>query len=172
MNYDDAKQKADEILTAVRPFCHRAEIAGSIRRKKSVDIKDIEICAVPNSVYARELAFIVNRKWGEPQQGKFPSKYTKVRCLANIDFFWPTKETWGLIYFIRTGPAEFGQRMLAYWKTITKGGYSEDGILHLADGTPVPTLEEEDVFKVLEHYGQRPCPFIAPERRLANKTYK
>ena len=170
MNYDDAKSRADEIIGMIRPFCHRAEIAGSIRRKKTVDIKDIEICAIPNTVYARELAFVVNRKWGEPAAGKFPSKYTKVRAVANIDFFWPTKETWGLIYFIRTGPREFGQRMLAYWKTITEGGYSEDGILHLADGTIVPTPEEEDVFKVLAHYGKRPCPCLPPERRLAQKV--
>jgi DNA polymerase/3'-5' exonuclease PolX len=169
VNYADAKKKADEILEAIRPFCHRAEIAGSIRRKKSTDIKDIEICAIPNSVHARELADIVNKRWGEPSQGKFPSKYTKVRSIYNIDFFWPSKETWGLIYFIRTGPAEFGQRMLAYWKTITEGGYSEEGQLRLADGTIVPTLEEEDVFRVLEQYGKRPCPFLPPERRLSIK---
>lgn len=172
MNYEDGIKRADEILTAIRPFCHRAELAGSLRRGKKTDVKDIEICAIPNTVFARELADVVNHRWGEPSQGRFPSKYTKVRAIANIDFFFPTKETWGLIFLIRTGPAEFGHRLLGYWKTITNGGYSKDGILHLADGTAVPTLEEQDVFEVLTKYGNRLCPFIAPEKRLAVKARK
>lgn len=172
MTYTDAKLRADEILTAIRPFCHRAEIAGSVRRHKLDNIKDIEICAIPNTVFARELADIVNNRWGQPSAGKFPSKYTKVRSVVPIDFFWPSKETWGLIFLIRTGPAEFGQRMLAYWKTVTNGGYSKDGILHLANGTPVPTLEEADVFRVIEQYGKRPCRFVPPEKRLAIRYTK
>lgn len=169
MNLDDALTRGNEILAAIRPFCHRAEIAGSVRRKKSTDIKDIEVCAIPNTVFARELAEVVNSRLGIPSAGKFPSRYTKVRAIAMIDFFWLNAKNWGLLYFVRTGPAEFGHRALIFWKQITKGGYSEDGILHLADGTPVETLEEIDVFRVLEQYGGKPCPWIAPEKRLAMK---
>lgn len=169
MNLEDAQSRANEVLAAVKPFCHRAEIAGSIRRLKRFDIKDIEICAIPNSAHARDLSDLVNARWGIPAMGKFPSLYTKVRGIYNVDFFWPTKETWGLIFLIRTGPAEFGKRMLQYWKTITNGGYSKDGILHLPGGTPVPTPEEEDVFQVLEDYGGKKCPFIKPEHRLEKR---
>lgn len=167
MNYTEAKTLADDILTTLRPLCHRAEIAGSVRRLKQHDIKDVEVCAIPNSAHAIELRQIVNSKWGVPCAGLWPSKYTKIRTNLSIDLFWPNAETWGLIYVIRTGPAEFGQRMLAFWKTVTKGGYSEDGILHLADGTPVPTPEESDVFRVFEKYSGKRCPFIPPEKRLA-----
>lgn len=169
MNYDEASKLADEIVTALRPFCHRCEVAGSVRRKKQYDIKDVEIVFIPKPECAREIADLVNKRWGEPTMGKWPSLYCKIRGRHSIDFFTTTKEKWGMIYFIRTGPGEFGQRMLAYWKTITNGGYSEDGILHLADGTLVPTLEEQDVFDALTRYGKRPCPFVAPEKRLATK---
>jgi hypothetical protein len=35
--------------------------------------------------------------------------------------------------------------VLERWKTLT-GGYSQGNVLHRADGTPVPTPEEENVF--------------------------
>jgi DNA polymerase/3'-5' exonuclease PolX len=172
VNYDEAKKLADDLIATLRPLCVRAEIAGSVRRLKQTDIKDVEIVAIPNPVHAFELLRIVNSKWGKPSAGEWPSKYTKIRSQYSIDLFWPNAETWGLIYFIRTGPAEFGHRMLGYWKQITNGGYSEDGVLHLADGTPVFTPEEADVFRVLEQYGKVRCPFIPPEKRLAIKPSK
>lgn len=166
MTLPEAQHRAAEVLAVLRPLCLRCEIAGSVRRKKPTDIKDIEIVLIPDPAHLAELKDAINNRWGIPQIGAWPSKYCKIRAMLNLDIFTVTPETWGLLFFIRTGPAEFGQRMLTYWKTITKGGYSQDGILHLADGTPVPTPEEEDVFRVLEQHGGQRCPFIPPERRL------
>jgi len=84
----------------------------------------------------------------------------------NIDLFWVTPESWGLQFFIRTGPADYVAAALAYWKKITNGGFSNGGILHLPDATIVPTPEEEDVFRVLEERGGKPCRFTPPERRF------
>jgi len=53
---------------------------------------------------------------------------------------------WGLIYMIRTGSADFAKGMLARWKTVTAGGRSAGGVLHLAGGTQIETPEEEDCF--------------------------
>lgn len=170
MTLSQATTKSEEIVAALKPYCHRIEVAGSVRRKKMEDIKDIEICAIPNNQHLASIRELVNQKWGNPEIGAFPSKYTKVRGSVAIDFFWLTKENWGLQFFIRTGPAEFVKRALAYWKEHT-GGYSEGGILHNDAGSIVPTLEEEDVFKALEVAGGKPCPFIAPEKRLAIKSH-
>jgi DNA polymerase/3'-5' exonuclease PolX len=169
LNLTDATKVAEDIVATLRPLCLRCEVAGSVRRKKTNDIKDIEVCIVPAPQFYRELSAIINAKWGRPSQGLWPSKYCKIRTHVSIDLFTCTRETWGLIYFIRTGPAEFSMRALAFWKTITNGGYSEEGILHLADGTPVPTLEEEDVFKVFSHYSGKPVPFVPPDRRFSEK---
>lgn len=167
MNIIDAQRRADEVLAVLRPLCLRCEVAGSVRRKKPTDIKDIEIVLIPHPEHLAELKDAINNRWGTPQIGAWPSKYCKIRAALNLDIFTVTPETWGLLFFIRTGPAEFGQRALTFWKTVTNGGYSKDGILHLADGTPVPTPEEEDVFRVLEKYSGTRCPFVPPERRLA-----
>lgn len=159
MTYDDAKKAADSILAEIKPLCLRACIAGSIRRQKQDDIKDVEVCAIPMPIHLSKLYDIVNLKWGQPSIGKFPSKYTRVRAAYNIDFFWTTPEAWGMCYFIRTGSADFVKRALGHWKKITQGGYSQDCILHRADGTIVPTLTEEAVFEALK------VRFVPPERR-------
>lgn len=169
MIYDDAKSRADGILQVIRPLCLRSELAGSVRRMKPDDIKDIEFVSIPDPKRAFELRHVVNSAWGKPVMGEWPSLYTKIRLHQNIDFFWTDARKWGLLFFIRTGPAEYGERMLRYWKIITNGGYSKDCILHLADGTPVETPEEEDVFKAIEKYSGKRCPFQAPERRTPYK---
>src|SRR5688572_27123538 len=109
MNLETVERIAKEILDTIRPFCIRAEVAGSTRRKKREDISDIEIVAIPNSAHLVQLRDIVNFQWGAPVTGKFPSKFTKVRGRYNIDFFWCDRETFGLNFFIRTGPADYAR---------------------------------------------------------------
>jgi len=159
MNYADAKFKADEVLTALKPYCKRIEIAGSIRRKKLIDIKDIEICLVPDNASLPILRHLINHTWGVPTIGKWPAKYTKIRETKDIDIFTGSEQNWGLLFFIRTGPAEYAAKALAHWKKFTGGGFSEGCVLHTADGTKVPTLEEQDVFEALR------WPYMEPESR-------
>ena len=42
----EAKEIADTLVTHMRPFCQRIQIAGSIRRLRQ-DVKDIELVAIP-----------------------------------------------------------------------------------------------------------------------------
>jgi hypothetical protein len=60
---------------------------------------------------------------------------------------------------MRTGSAGFSAHMLATWKRVTRGGYSENGYLHRADGIPVVTKEETDVFSLCR------MKFVEPEQR-------
>lgn len=156
MNYPDAKKKAEEIRDIIAPFCllgadgaPMCQIAGSVRRQKQEFIKDIEVVGVPDTRKLFELREIVNNRWGKPAIGAFPSKYTRIRSSHNLDLFWPSIETYGLVLFIRTGSREFVTKALVYWKSITQGGYSEDAQLHRKDGAIVPTPTEELVFKAL-----------------------
>jgi DNA polymerase/3'-5' exonuclease PolX len=161
----EGKSRAQEIIQRLLPFCSRIAVAGSIRREKP-EVRDIEICAVPRvSLEAlREIAATVNHTWGTPQKGAFPSKYTCVRGMVDIDFFWPSKETWGLVYFIRTGSDDFVRRALTHWKKITNGGFSQGAKLFKPDGKGgfihVPTPEEIDVFTALE------VKQVAPQKRV------
>lgn len=158
MKLENALAQANEIAATVRPFCTRLEIAGSIRRSKPDDIKDIEIVAVPNNRLLFELTRTVNTEWGPPVIGAFPSKYTKIRGRLCIDFFWCLDpKTWGMLYWIRTGPAEYVANGLKHWKMISGGGKSEGCLLYDGKGTHIPTPEEEDVFNALQITWTEPC---------------
>lgn len=121
---------------------------------------------MPNPLYFSELKAIVNARWGKPKIGPFPSKYTAIRSILNLDLFWATKENFGLVLFIRTGPKGFVIRALAHWKQITNGGYSDEAVLWKPNGQggfePVPTPEEADVFTALNR------KFVPPEHRYEN----
>ena len=71
------------------------------------------------------------------------------RCWPDlqIEIYLQTPETWGLNKLIRTGPADFGQAILARWKSITIDGYSKGARLHRGDGAVVDTPREKDVFR-------------------------
>lgn len=162
MSYDyaHAKKIADDVIAVLKPFCpHFCEVAGSVRRMKQNGIKDVEIVACPDSKQLYEFSDIVNKRFGEPSIGRYPSKYLKIRSALDLDFFFATPETLGLVFFIRTGSAEFAQCALAQWKKITSGGYSHEARLHLADGTKISTPTEEDVFHALK------WDYIPPEKR-------
>ena len=158
MNLDQAQSLAVEILAQLKPLCRRAEVDGSLRRCVP-EPNDIEIVAVPHPDGLVALRELVNHRWGAPEVGAFPAKYTRIRSAHNIDFFWATPQTWGLNYFIRCGSAQYVAGALAHWKRITGGGYSEACQLHRADGTLHPTPEEADVFAALG------IPFARPDDR-------
>jgi DNA polymerase/3'-5' exonuclease PolX len=166
----DAKLLAAEVIQHLEPLCllHQGEtqehvlccVAGSVRRGKLQMIKDVEIVYVPDTTKLQEVAKLLNTKWGEPAIGRFPSLYTKIRGRYNVDLFCCTRETFGMNYFIRTGPDSFCRRFLATWKEKTNGGYSNGAILHLSDGTVVPTPTELSVFNALG------WKFVRPEHRV------
>lgn len=80
----------------------------------------------------------------------------------------------GLIFMIRTGSGRdpngreggFSRGVLTRWKEITGGGYSRDGVLHLADGTKIETAEEVDVFDACR------MSYVPPELRLRSTDVK
>lgn len=157
MTLAEAMQLGSEVLSGIRPYCARCAIAGSTRRLKPDGIKDVEIVAIPDVAGLYHLPRVVNHYWGPPVLGVFPSRYTKIRGRYSIDFWWQTKDTFGLNFFIRS--AEFVESALARWKRLTVGGYSEKAQLHLANGLVHPTPDEASVFRALQ------LDYIPPELR-------
>lgn len=161
--YAEAYEIALSVLEELKPHCIRIEIAGSLRRKKD-DCGDVEIAAIPKpystGLLESGIATIVN-KWkkvkGELEFGK--TKYTQ-RILPEgikLDLFIANEENWGLIFAMRTGPAEYSHKVLANgW--VRQGFKSQDGYLY-RNGEKYEVREEEDLFKLIG------IPYVNPEDR-------
>lgn len=151
---------ANELRALMHPYCDRIEIAGSVRRQKEF-VNDIELCLIPKPGMANKL---FNRLGIFLLQGNPGFKYIKngdkykqfIFSRCKIDLFITTHEQWGLIFLIRTGPADYGKSMLSRWKYLTKGGYSKDGFLYTASGEKVITPEETDVFALCKSKYKEP----------------
>lgn len=184
MLLDQAQQLAEKVLASMRPFAERAEIAGSIRRRKA-EVKDIEIVAIPRFGQARDLfgldpenllfnwAQQIERedrihwikpgtseiiRWPLKEQGRY-WRGLLVKAEIKLDLFLTTKETWGATYLIRTGSSEFNVRIVGEIARQT-GHQFTDGKLLDRNWQPVSTPEEMDVFRALG------IPYVEPENRI------
>ena len=183
MRLSEAKPLAQKILETMNPFIERAEIAGSIRRKKA-ECRDIEIVAIPRLGQPKDLfglepenllykwAMQMEReerihwikpgtdqiiRWPLQEQGKY-WRGLLVKSGIKLDLFLTTKESWGVIYLIRTGSSDFSFRCVSKY-AMESGHNFHNGHLFDSNGRIVPTPEEEDVFRALG------LDYIAPEDR-------
>jgi len=164
MQYKEALKIAEKYLGMLKPSCQRAEITGSIRRKKET-IKDIEIVCVPTiNLFTEEpVAEFINmvNQW-EKIKGEPIGKYT-ARLLPekiNLDLFICQLDNYGNILLIRTGNWEFSK----YWVDIVvkRNGYKQEGGYLWKGETKIPLFEEQEYFDLMK------VNFIKPE--LRNKS--
>lgn len=148
--------------------CHRIEIAGSVRRNKP-DVGDLEIVAIPSfntlggNLLDLRLAELIREQRLLPLKGFRPPgwRYAQFGTRAGIliDLFLATPETWGVIYTVRTGSADFSHGLFAYGNR--RGITSREArLVSLVTGKPFDTPEEHDVFNAL---GVR---YVRPELRF------
>jgi len=140
-------QLASALLTLLQPHTKEATIAGSIRRGRP-DPHDIEIVLIPgDDLFDFHLAGLRLRP--DPSHLRDGPRY-KRRLYDGfpIDLFivLPPAD-WGLTLAIRTGSAEFSQALLARWKRVSGGGFSQGGRLYTPTGRHHPTPSEDDVFE-------------------------
>ena len=162
MELTRAREIAERVLALLRPFCVRAEIAGSIRRGKP-EVGDIEIVVMPKDEWFEFRVpglfdcceFVINGP-----------RHKKIALADGLDldlFIVLPPAQWGVIFTLRTGPAEF-----SYWIVNRRscGGRLpsncrvRDGQV-IRNGEPLPMPEEEDFLRLLELEG------IAPGERGA-----
>lgn len=172
---------ATNLTLEFKADCDRVELAGSIRRCAK-EIGDIEIVCIPRvevqgqdllgeGIEYRPLDVVLCNLCGQevlkPLKGwkrgtlwKYAQfEYVKAGC--KVDIFATDKDCWGVIYTLRTGPAEFSHRLVTPRRQNGlcpshlrfRQGRIQSG-LSLLD-----TPEEEDVFKALE------VAWIPPEKR-------
>lgn len=161
MKLAKAQEIGWEVIRILSPGCTQIALAGSVRREKS-QVKDVEIVYTPQML---PVDF-----WGQVQKSAMPSllleminqgqlsfdpctprngpKYKRLLYEGMVvELFKASKENWGLIYALRTGPAEFN-----HWLVKRMGGAMpiemrmSDGWLW-RNGKKLPTPTEEVFFK-------------------------
>ena len=178
----EAERVAQELIEAMKPYCIRCEVAGSIRRQKP-EVKDIEIVAIPlwhkvddptdlfcerkvniNELWQNNSA--LNVKWIKPGTSEIVpwhinqnGKYWR-GLLPNsmkLDLFLVTEANWGIQFAIRTGCAEFSHGLVTHANR--RSLPCVDGYL-TREGQRLETREEIEVFNLLD------LDFVEPQNRV------
>lgn len=186
MILEQAEQIARQLVEQMAPHCVRCEIGGSIRRQKA-EVKDIEIVAVADWEWKQYDLFAevqVNHlfEWAINASGirwiksgtseivdwqpQPTGKYWRGLLPAGIklDLFITSLETYGLIYLIRTGSAEFSTALMSYAKTQTL--YRVEGGWLMKGAEQVCTPDEERVFELLG------LEYVEPNLRLDRRAIR
>lgn len=176
--YAVALHAANRLVELLRPRTERIEIAGSIRRERML-VKDIELVLVPKfepspdvNLFGEsptEINLLVERLNQMVRDGQLekrldqrgqacwgPRHQRAVFEGIPVDIFGVVAPAdWGVIFAIRTGPREFGERCVTKSKF---GGFLpedlvvEKGGIHRFDGNEfiqIPCPEEDDFFRAL-----------------------
>lgn len=176
MNLQKAAQVAAGFRDELEPFCERIEIAGSVRRRKPL-VKDIEMVAIPKleirrNLFGEEMERVNRMEEIFPEMrangcvfSKNGERYKQIyspldELVLDLFIVLPPAQ-WGVIFTIRTGPADFSRKIVTQR---SKGGLLPDdywvanGCAANGDGV-VPMPEETDFFRLLG------IDFISPELR-------
>jgi DNA polymerase (family 10) len=154
-----------KIIRAIRPYCTKVEVAGSIRRQKDA-VNDIDIVVEPKPHSWIKLLKEIRRKFDavtEKQGAKLATLYVPFvskqgQGYVQVDLYRANKRTWGILLLIRTGSAKHNIYLASL--AIRKGyrlAYSE-GLVN-EKGEVVASKTERDVFEALE------LDYIAPKDR-------
>lgn len=196
--YDQAIVVAEAIQYALLPGCTQIRIAGSVRRRAPT-CGDIEIVATPDSrpprpQFGQSKLFKTNldailytlcldgqeeqrgylklrrEKGGERYQQYWVSTNAGIDYKIKLDLFTVLPPAdWGIIYTLRTGPAEFSHWIVTQRKQggCLPNGYSvKCGQLWREDGS---TISMPDEINFLDFLG---LGWISPEKRVARWGHK
>lgn len=163
MKLEHAQKIAQSLIADLKPYCHRIEIGGSVRRKKA-EVKDIELVCIPvfgfvptgqMSLEGDPLTSFENLLFEHISANrdrydiiKMGDKYAQIGTKhIKVDVFTATFRTWGYIFMLRTGPAEFSKWVVTELKR--REFEPKDGAIW-SDGEQLPTINETDVFHLLQ----------------------
>lgn len=169
----NAQHIANRIVQILAPHCDRIHIAGSIRRKQA-QVKDVEILCLPKKETKNEDLFgsadlIVSRDFVEALagitrlviKGNTSGRYMQialVNCSLVLDLFLPEEKDYYRQLAIRTGSAEFSQKVLAHgWRRHGWVGCGELGLRKEEDCIPIKNAEQKIIaWKCIKLDGELP----------------
>jgi len=163
----NAQHIANRIVQILGPHCDLIHIAGSIRRKQA-QVKDIEIVCLPKRDSQNEDLFgageevlspgFVNALAGITRlvvKGRPQGRYMEIvlqNCSLVLDLFLPTKNDYCRQLAIRTGSADFSQKVLAHgWRRHGWVGCGELGLRKETD-----CINKDDKWKCVKLDGELP----------------
>lgn len=178
-----AREDAGDLVRLLRPGCARIAVAGSLRRGVA-EPRDIDLVCVartepePGDLFAahdrdaldatiRALLSIPRSGLSRPRDAKSGPRQKELRFRGRKVELWIVRPpaTWGVIYAIRTGDAEFARLLVT--PTSQGGALPPDHQVtagRLMHGSrEVPTPEERELFAALG------LPWIPPGRRTADE---
>ena len=153
MKLEFAEALGNTFLERITPYCSKAVIAGSVRRRKPL-VNDVDI------------VMIVADPWGMQAELKKLGTKVKGQKLARVqyrgtqlDLYFATEETFEMLLLIRTGSMEHNIRLASLakqkgWRLAASG----DGLFD-ADGTRVAGDTDRSVFQALG------IPYLEPWER-------
>lgn len=118
--FRDGLSLARTLIEQLAPYCERIEAAGSVRRMKP-EIGDIELVAIPKmqldmfggTTQDHSLDAVAWAGMGRCMKSGHKYKQVELHAGINLDLFIVTPPAqWGVIFTIRTGPAEFSHRIV------------------------------------------------------------
>ena len=167
MELQQASENATKIVESIMSSCQRAQVAGSVRRKKP-NVKDIEIVAIVkdwDNLFKNLSSFGKFIKPGVseiiPWAPRKNAKYLRMMLDIDLklDLFIASPENWGGLLMMRTGSGVgpdgnpfngFTPAMFARWKKVSNGGRMSGCMPLLPDSKAVVVLREEiDYFNLL-----------------------
>lgn len=154
-----------KIIGAMEPYCEKAEVAGSIRRRKE-KVNDIDIVVQPKPQSWVKAIKEIRRKFGaitEKQGTKLATLYVPFESKegqghVQVDLYRASKRTWGILLLIRTGSAKHNIYLASL--ALRRGyrlAYSQ-GLLN-EKGEVIASKTEREVFQELG------LDYIQPEDR-------
>lgn len=178
-----ASEIADKVVRHITPAMDRAEVAGSIRRRKPI-VGDIEVVGI--TCQQDKLVKLLHEvgqtiKPGVP--GVVPwtprdnSRYIRVRLAEgmNLDLFLARPENWGGLFLMRTGSGSdakgntfngFTPGIFKRFKRLSGGGRMTEAMPTMPTGEQLEVREESDFFDLLE------MDFVPPEERVDHRVIK
>lgn len=189
------RQIAEALSAEFDQYCECIEIGGSIRRK-AAEIGDVELVCIPKKVLVPTAQTSLDGTLITMHSNplftrlktydvlKMGERYAKIQLALSecedwhaevfgdethlkVDVFTATPETWGYIFLLRTGPAEFSKFIVTELK---KRGYTpKDDAIYGGTAnrlTPMHTPTEAHVFRLLQ------IDWIEPEYRKEGVIWK
>jgi hypothetical protein len=165
--WEEIEPHAKNLARILAPACERIALAGSARRGKPL-VGDVEIVAIAKE-FAEGNALhwlldalvadgtITKARLGEKQATRWGEKYRAlVYQDVKFDIFLTDTDSWGYIYWLRTGPAD-GNEWIA--KRAKGAPFTlKDGAIWLGEQR-IPVHEEDDWFHLLG------IPYQPPQER-------
>lgn len=160
-----ADSLARRIVDELSPACERIEIAGSVRRRKP-RVHDIDLVAIPkpgDALFGEDASLPTRLDYcldtlARVRRLRFVKCGPRAMTLEvpavtglRLEIWTATADTFGWIYCLRTGPADFTRRLVT---PTDKGGLKppyvafRDGEV-LIGGRAAPCPEETDLFDLL-----------------------